>query len=188
MSSESKPSEVQAGLPDPGRRSFLNRFFNWIMAGSLLAAYGTLASFAARFLYPARGQKKGWMFVIETARLKKGDSLSYVAPDGSRIAVARQGETGSIKDFIALSSTCPHLGCQVHWEGAKNRFFCPCHNGVFDPAGKAIAGPPAEMNQSLFQYPLKIENKTLFIEVPLEKIAGRDGGLKIPSGPPRPIS
>jgi Rieske Fe-S protein len=173
---------------NPSRRSFFGKISTWVMGTGLLAAYGSFLSFAARFLYPAKPRKQGWIYVIETKRMKEGDSLTYVSPIGSKIAIARRSKTGAVQDFIALSSTCPHLGCQVHWESQKNRFFCPCHNGAFNPEGKAIMGPPAEMNQSLFKYPLKIENETLFIEVPLEKLAGDQPGFKIPAGPARPIS
>ncbi len=76
---------------------------------------------------------------------------------------------------MALSSTCPHLGCKVHWEAPENRFFCPCHNGAFDPSGRAIAGPPAEAGQSLGRYPLRIEGGLLYIEVPTERLPGGEG-------------
>jgi cytochrome b6-f complex iron-sulfur subunit len=91
-----------------------------------------------------------------------------VAPTGERITLARRGAGGSAEDFVALSSTCPHLGCQVHWEPQNERFFCPCHNGAFDPQGHAIAGPPFEAGQSLPRYPLEVRDGLLFIEVPVE--------------------
>lgn len=136
------------------------------MGVGIAAGYGAFASTAVRYLYPAKSQPKGWMFVADIARFAKGESRIYRTPEGSPVAIARQGDSGAAADFLALSSTCPHLGCQVHWEGQNNRFFCPCHNGAFDPTGKAIAGPPAESKQSLPQYPLKVENGLLFIEVP----------------------
>ena len=67
--------------------------------------------------------------------------------------------------FIALSSTCPHLGCQVHWEPQNDRYLCPCHNGTFAPAGTPTGGPPFEANQSLPHYPLRVEGGLLFVEV-----------------------
>jgi Rieske Fe-S protein len=42
----------------------------------------------------------------------------------------------------ALSATCTHLGCQVRWDAESKRFRCPCHGGVYDPAGKVVQGPP----------------------------------------------
>lgn len=141
------------------------------MIGTMAVSYGTLFSYAGQFLYPANPTPKAWMFVIDAVRMKAGDSLSFIAPSGARVAIARQNDTGAVSDFIALSSTCPHLGCQVHWEGQNNRFFCPCHNGAFDPQGKATSGPPADAGQSLPQFPLKLENGLLFIEVETQSLA-----------------
>jgi cytochrome b6-f complex iron-sulfur subunit len=156
------------------RRAFLSRATSVAMGASLVASYGAFAAMAGRFLYPARPPLKGWLFVADVASFKQGASLAYTAPDGASVAIARQGATGSVADFIALSSTCPHLGCQVHWEGQNQRFFCPCHNGAFDPSGKAIAGPPHEAGQSLGRYPLRIDAGVLYIEVPLEGLPGQE--------------
>lgn len=41
----------------------------------------------------------------------------------------------------ALSATCPHLGCPVDWEPAKQQFLCPCHNSHFNPNGEVGDGP-----------------------------------------------
>ena len=153
------------------------------MALGLFSSYGTFASFLARFLYPSRPSKKEWLFLADLSRMKEGESLSYVAPSGEKIAVARRGSSGTASDFIALSSTCPHLGCQVHWEASHSRFFCPCHNGAFNPEGKAIAGPPAEAGQSLSAYPLKIEGGVLFIEAPLERLDNQGRSLAPPEMP-----
>jgi cytochrome b6-f complex iron-sulfur subunit len=169
---------------DPERRSFFSKFALILMGAGLFAGYGTFASFAARFLFPSKDRSKGWMYVSEVKRLNVGDALSYESPEGTKIAVARQGSSGAISDFIALSSTCPHLGCQVNWEGQNDRFFCPCHNGVFDPSGKAISGPPADAKQSLDQYPLKIDRGLLFIEVPLERMSAHRQTLRPAGGFP----
>ena len=80
-------------------------------------------------------------------------------------------------DFVAFSSICPHLGCQVNWELQNDRFFCPCHNGVFDRDGNATGGPPAAAGQRLPRYPLKIENGLLFIEVQLESAVARQAAV-----------
>ena len=42
----------------------------------------------------------------------------------------------------ALSAICPHLGCIVPWNAARNEFVCPCHGGVFGPDGSYRSGPP----------------------------------------------
>lgn len=140
------------------------------MAGGLIAAYGSFGAIALRFLYPAHPGRKRWLFVTRVDGMKAGDSLVFRTPAGASVAIARQEATGRDSDFIALSSTCPHLGCQVHWEPQNSRFFCPCHNGTFDPTGKATGGPPFAAGQSLLRYPLKIEGGLLYIEVPVDTL------------------
>ncbi len=200
MSHTSGSDRKNGGAGAPGdateRRGFFGAFASLAMAGGLLAGYGMFASIAGRFLFPARAGARGWMFLTDLKRMKPGDSLIYKSPSGAPVAVARQGNSGSADDFIALSSTCPHLGCQVHWEAQNNRFFCPCHNGSFSPDGTATGGPPAQAGQSLSRYPLKVEKGLLYIEVPLEGLTAdkdrsghgdrAEGHLERPGGPPGP--
>jgi len=44
--------------------------------------------------------------------------------------------------WIAISSSCMHLGCPVQWVPAAERFICPCHGGVYNVEGKVAGGPP----------------------------------------------
>lgn len=164
-------SDEQAPGPGPGseagdRRGFLKHASRAAMAAGLVGGYGGFAAVAGRYLYPARTGDVMWQFVTETAGVEVGEAVRYRGPSGETITIARRARNGDADDFIALSSTCPHLGCQVRWEGQNNRFFCPCHNGVFDPTGKAIAGPPGEAGQSLPRYDLRVENGILHIAVP----------------------
>jgi Rieske Fe-S protein len=158
-------SDAKKGVES--RRSSLKRLAGYLMGGGLVAAYGNLAAVMARFLYPARPAERGFIYVTDLVSLEAGESLLYTTPSGATVNVTRRGAGDSLEDFLALSSVCPHLGCQVHWEPQNDRFFCPCHNGVFTPEGVAIDGPPADAGQSLSQFPLKVENGLLFMEVPL---------------------
>ena len=136
----------------------------------MVASYGSLCGFFLRFLYPFKPIKKGWIYAAQVRKIAKGSSIPFKAPDGTKIEIARRGDTGKASDFIALSSVCPHLGCMVRWEPHNNRFFCPCHNGVFDLKGIAISGPPAKAGQKLKQFPLKVQRRLLFIHVDLERM------------------
>jgi menaquinol-cytochrome c reductase iron-sulfur subunit len=40
-----------------------------------------------------------------------------------------------------LSPICPHLGCSIPWNEAKQEFMCPCHVAVFAMDGAKISGP-----------------------------------------------
>ena len=158
---------------EPSRRGFLGSVSTWFMAAGLLSGYGATALMGVRYLFPARRRRKRWQYLARADAVRPGDAIAYRAPTGERVTVARKTELGTVDDFVALSSTCPHLGCQVHWEAANDRFFCPCHNGVFDRDGLATAGPPAEAKQHLPRYPLEIRNGILFIEVPVESVSGQ---------------
>jgi Rieske Fe-S protein len=157
------------------RRGFLARLSGWVMGAGLLGGYGALAALAARFLYPARPDPRGWMFAARVADLAPGAALAYETPAGEAVLIARQGVGASADDFVALSSICPHLGCRVRWEGARDRFFCPCHDGAFDRRGVATSGPPAAAGQRLARYALKVEGGLLFIEVSLAPPVLGDG-------------
>lgn len=148
------------------RRSFMSVLSSMAMALGLTGGYGMFAALAGRFLFPSNSRADRWLFVTELAGVAAGSSLDFLAPGGRRIVITRLSETGSADDFIALSSVCPHLGCRVFWEPHNNRFFCPCHDGAFNPQGKATEGPPAKAGQSLSRYSLKVESGLLFIEVP----------------------
>jgi menaquinol-cytochrome c reductase iron-sulfur subunit len=66
-------------------------------------------------------------------------------------------------DILALSPICKHLGCTVDWEGNghESRYFCPCHNGLYEKDGTNVPGtpPPAPLNV----YDSKVENDTLYL-------------------------
>lgn len=112
MADESR-LETEAGTT--GRRGFFSRLSSLAMIGGLVAGYGGFAAIIGRYLYPARPQARGWLYVIEASRMELGDSIVFRTPAGATAAIARQGKLGDARDFVALSSVCPHLGCQVHW-------------------------------------------------------------------------
>ena len=170
MSDNQQPPEKGAEACAPSsRRSFIGGSATAAMVGGLAASYGTIGVYAGRFLFPT-DSNVGWQFVCVVEQLTPGESIEYTAPSGIKVVVARHQDKGVIADFVALSSVCPHLGCKVHWESQNDRFFCPCHNGAFDPQGNPTEGPPAQANQSLLQYPLKIVDGLLYIEVPLASV------------------
>jgi len=64
------------------------------------------------------------------------------------------------QNFIAMSNVCTHLGCRVRWVADQNKFFCPCHNGVFDMYGNVLSGPPP---RPLDRYEVKTQDAQLYI-------------------------
>ena len=170
MSKDESSQPQPEPTPDVARRNFLTATSTLAMGGGLAAGYGCFGVYAGRYLFPSAGGDVAWQFVAVAKEMKLGESKEYIGPTGAKVVVARQGEGETAADFVALSSVCPHLGCQVHWEPQNDRFFCPCHNGVFDPQGAPVEGPPASANQHLVRFPLKVEEGLLYIEVPTTSI------------------
>lgn len=174
---DESPAGDTSSQENVDRRDFMSVASTAAMAGGLAAGYGMFGVIAVRFLY-APDQPLAWQYLATVDELQAGDSMTYSAPNGAKVVVARHGEGTGADDFIALSSVCPHLGCAVHWEPQNDRFFCPCHNGVFDPQGKAIGGPPGKAKQHLLEFPLKVEGNLLYIQVPLESLTNADSGSR----------
>ena len=64
------------------------------------------------------------------------------------------------QDFDVMSNICTHLGCRVRWIADDDRFYCPCHNGVFAKDGSVVAGPPP---RPLDRFENKVEDGILYI-------------------------
>lgn len=61
--------------------------------------------------------------------------------------------------FDLFHNHCTHAGCPINWNPAAQRFFSPCHGGVFDCDGRVLAGPPP---RPLDRHEWKLENGVLY--------------------------
>ena len=75
----------------------------------------------------------------------EGHSLKDLRPGEGKIlkihghrAACHRDEAGHVS---AVSPTCTHLGCIVHWNPAETTWDCPCHGSRFKPTGEVISGP-----------------------------------------------
>ena len=171
MARHPTPSSSPAPAGAPSRRWILRVASYLGMLGGLVGGYGLLGWVSARFLLPAGGSRVRQLFVSRAIDIPTGTTLLYQTPDGRTVNITRRGTSSRAADFVALSSTCPHLGCQVRWEEQNGRYFCPCHNGTFDPSGKATGGPPGEAGLSLPRYALTVKSGLLFIDVSGEQLS-----------------
>jgi cytochrome b6-f complex iron-sulfur subunit len=123
--------------------------------------------------------KLGWLALGGVVALEMGGiTLAYMQPRiaagefGSLISAGRVDDfpLGSVTHisngrfylsrlpdggFLALYQRCTHLGCNVPWDQAAEKFICPCHSSQFDAAG-TVLNPPAPRPLDLFQ--ISIEN------------------------------
>jgi|SRR5262245_18260860 len=116
------------------RRRLLS--FTVLNSGALFAATALLAALGA-----LRGRTAfAAVPVARPAEVPEGQALyfRYPRPDDEAVLLHLPD-----RRFVAYSQTCTHLSCSVFYQADRRRLYCPCHDGVFDPAsGEPIAGPP----------------------------------------------
>lgn len=88
----------------------------------------------------------------------KNDS-GYTVETVNGYAYVIGGEGSSLR---VLSPICTHMGCNVAWNGERERFLCPCHGGQYTAEGRNVAGPPP---RPLDQLAHRVENGVLMIQV-----------------------
>lgn len=188
MTTRDEQYEPESTAADEGtsRRELAGTVSKLAMGTGLVAGYGALGAIAGRFLYPARPEERQWTYVTQVDAMEPGESLTYRSPSGETINITRKESTGDASDFVALSSTCPHLGCQVHWEAQNERYFCPCHNGSFDADGVGTGGPPGDAKQDLPQFEVAVEEGLLYLRVRVGSLADASVGeiIEAPSSQP----
>ena len=164
---ETSPSAcpLDRSPPSPARRGFLA---NTLMIVGVVAGYGLGLLHFVQYLIPLRRKAaRRELFAGTLDELPIGASRRLKDLRGEEITLARVAEDRDdpAKGFRALSSICPHLGCKVHWESANNRFFCPCHNGVFDKDGIAVSGPPAKEKKNLSTFEVRVNKDNGWVYV-----------------------
>lgn len=148
------------------RRTFLG-FATWAIGGVISIGVGIPA--ISYIVGPSLQKKESqeWMRIGSSSKVEVGTPTLFKVKiqrqvgwiiNEEELAVYILTDNGS--DFIALSNICTHLGCRVRWISDQRKFFCPCHNAIFDKDGQVVAGPPP---RPLDQYQVKVEGGQLFI-------------------------
>lgn len=78
--------------------------------------------------------------IVRASEVPQGTAVYFNYPDPDDQAMLIHLPDGR---FVAYSQKCTHLSCAVYYQPERERVYCPCHEGVFDPqTGEPIAGPP----------------------------------------------
>ena len=136
------------------RRQFLIGSL-WAMAG--LGLMGAAGKMVTKFLLPLTKTNYVDALAGELSEIPVGYSKSIRNLAGQSVVLINQ--SGTIRGF---SASCTHLGCMVSWQKDRKVFHCPCHQGEFDPNGKAIAGPP---KLPLTEFETKVVNQKIFVRM-----------------------
>jgi quinol---cytochrome c reductase iron-sulfur subunit, bacillus type len=147
------------------RRKFMSVAIASI-GGLISAALGIPA--IAYIVGPALQQKaENWIRLAAIAKVEPNTPTLFKTNVESQTGwIVSQDEVSAYvltedgQNYEAISNICTHLGCRVRWIPDQERFFCPCHNGVFDKSGNVISGPPP---RPLDRFETKIEDGVLFI-------------------------
>lgn len=100
----------------------------------ILTCLGGLAAAACTGKKGAEGPKPA---VVPLARIPPGERVR-VEVNGRPVELLR-AVSGAL---TARSLLCTHQGCEVFWVEEQRAYFCPCHEGRFDPEGRVASGPP----------------------------------------------
>ena len=83
---------------------------------------------------------------IAVSRIRAGeDVLRDLPPDHGIITRYRGKKSAVYRDpegnLHVSSPYCPHLKCELKWNGDDKTWDCPCHGSRFDCDGKLLSGP-----------------------------------------------
>ena len=140
-----------------------------LVRGCLVAAYGMLGVQGLLFLLPKRLQARTrLLFAGRIDDYPLGGVRTIHDLEGTPVLIRRTEE-----GFTAFDATCPHLGCKVHWEPDEDRFFCPCHKGMFHADGVGYAGPPGDAGQRLSELNMKVDDASGVVYLEVKDVKGR---------------
>jgi len=143
---------------DSGRREFLKKTWKWMG----LVVLAELAVFTVSMLRPARKELKNSAAFLKVLGSVNDFPVKSVTPDRiNKVFLVRAADGG----FLALSLTCPHLGCSVLWDEVKDQFICPCHSSAFDNLGNVINSPAP---RALDYFPVIIESGRVKVDLSLK--------------------
>lgn len=125
------PVEKQRSV---SRRDFLDLA---VLGAASLTAVGIGLPALAYIWPPAEVTKRAGerVKVAEPAEIAQGKAKTVLL-NGKPVLVINTGDS-----LVALTATCPHLGCVVKWNDSEGKLDCPCHGAVFDTRGNVLSGP-----------------------------------------------
>ena len=62
------------------------------------------------------------------------------------------------------SSSCTHIGCQLHFNSFEQTWDCPCHGSIFDVDGEPINAPAISPLQAAGAPPKQAEEQKHSLE------------------------
>lgn len=136
------------------RREFIKGFG---IISTVVVAMGTFVYNSFSYLLPDRKEKTYHKYLVAKKNEIPVGKAKEINLGGKPVFVVRLEE-----GYRVFSGVCTHLGCIVRWEENKGRFYCPCHQGIFNKQGEVTGGPPP---RPLDEYQVELDNNLVFIKV-----------------------
>lgn len=102
-------------------------------------------AFLSNSLVNAKGIALGYCRIpLKTSKdVKKGEGM-IVWHNGKRRAVYR----GDDDKLYVIGNKCPHMHCELKWNGNTDSWDCPCHGSRFDIYGNILCEPSTKSCKS----------------------------------------
>lgn len=153
----------------PETKHSRRKIIGWMVGIINLVVVGVVVGPVLGFVgAPLGDRRKGrWVPILDEGEIQDGETKEVTfemeVTDGymqtNRKYTVYAKRTG--KDIQVFDPACTHLGCRIKFQNDKNRYFCPCHGGVFDDGGNVVSGPPPK---PLSKYPVDIRDGKLWIK------------------------
>ena len=115
------------------------QFTNVLMTGGLLGWLGSALYPILSFLKPPKIPEANVSSVKAGLASEFPPNSSEIVKFGRKPVILIRTDGG---DFRAFAATCTHLDCIVQYRTDLKQIWCACHNGLYDPRGRNISGPP----------------------------------------------
>ena len=157
--------------PDAPRRDFLKAAACVALGGCALAApIGAVAVVLAKPL-----KSKGGALTVKVATLgalpldgppqfiqvvsERRDAWTrFPANAVGAVFLRRTGE----REVVAFHAACPHLGCAVEFQSARDAFYFPCHDSTFTKTGEVQGKSPSRRGLDTLQVEVR-ENDEVWV-------------------------
>ena len=112
-------------------------------------------------LYPVSRYLTGRVNPLTTARIAAGELP--VRLDWQRVGQTRFWLRQGNDVVEAMWASCTHLGCEVHYDPARDLWLCPCHGSHFNREGQPVQGPAV---RPLLRAALKEQDGVYYLQQP----------------------
>lgn len=136
------------------RREFLTGLG---IVGAVIIAIGVFFKNILQYLFPKVKEKSYHKYLIGKKSELGVGKAKEIKISQKPVFVVNLGN-----EYKVFSGVCTHLGCMVRWEEQKQRFYCPCHQGIYSKTGEVVGGPPP---RPLDEFEVEVDNKLIYIKV-----------------------